>query len=55
VSNIDFVWNDFFAFFDLPEGQYELKVEASGCPPVIKTVAVDPKIIHAPLKISMSP
>lgn len=49
----DYFWKDFFIFFDIPKGQYELKVEAQGCEPVVQAVTVDPKIIHAPLKISL--
>lgn len=53
VNNKDYIWEDFFTFFNIPKGQYEVKVEAKGCEPVIHMVAVDPKMIHAPLKISL--
>ncbi|MEN6620459.1 MAG: alpha/beta hydrolase [Smithella sp.] len=53
VNGKDYIWDDFFMFFDIPKGQYELKVEARGCEPFTQTVAVNPKMIHAPLKISL--
>ncbi|MGV8079735.1 MAG: lipase family alpha/beta hydrolase [Syntrophales bacterium] len=55
MDNKDYFWNDFFAFFDLPKGEYRLRVEARGCRTVVRTVSVDPKIVHAALTISLSP
>jgi len=55
MDSREYFWKDFFAFFDLPKGRYELRVEAHGCRPVVQAVTVDPKIIRAPLKIGLSP
>jgi pimeloyl-ACP methyl ester carboxylesterase len=55
INNRDYEWGDFFIFADLPKGKYQLKVEVLGSEPVIRMVEVDPKIIHAPLKINLSP
>jgi hypothetical protein len=55
INNRDYFWKDFFIFFDLPKGRYELKVEAAGCRAMTRMVDVDPKIIHAPLKINLAP
>ncbi|NPU83227.1 MAG: alpha/beta fold hydrolase [Syntrophaceae bacterium] len=55
MDNRDFFWKDFFIFFDLPKGRYELRIEAQGFRPFVQAVTVDPKIIHAPLKIALSP
>lgn len=55
INNRDYVWKDFFVFFDLPKGQYQLRVEATGCRPEVKTLDVDPKVIHPPLKVNLTP
>jgi len=51
----EYYWEDFFMFYDIPKGRYELKVEARGCRPFVQVVTVDPKAVHAPLKISLTP
>jgi pimeloyl-ACP methyl ester carboxylesterase len=55
MNNRDVFLKDFFVFFDLPKGRYELRIEAQGCRPFVQSVAVDPGVIHSPLTVGLSP
>jgi pimeloyl-ACP methyl ester carboxylesterase len=55
MGNRDLFRKDFFIFFDLPKGRYTLRVEAAGYRPCVQEVAVDPLIVHSPLRIGLTP
>ena len=42
LSSTDYCRNDYFHFFGLPAGEYEVKITAKGCRPSLKTYVVKP-------------